>query len=200
MEHVNKVKAALAAAFGAMTALWGWLGWLVVGWIACMALDYITGSMAAAKAGEWSSKQAREGLWHKGGMMVVVLVAAGLDLLVAMVLENLPVLSLPWAYSGLVCPMVLVWYIITELGSIAENGVAMGAPVPGWLVRMLKVGKDAVDTVGDKLAEGEKTRAPGEAQRSGFAGERTSNKVERMPSGQDGGEGKEAEHAGDSRL
>ena len=37
---------------------------------------------------------------------------------------------------------VLVWYIFTELGSIAENAAAMGAPVPGWRVRILAQGKE----------------------------------------------------------
>ena len=118
---VNQIKAAVAAAVGLLTGLWGWLGWLVVGWIFCMALDYITGSMAAAKEGEWSSAKAREGIWHKCGMFVVVIVAAGADLLIEIVLTNLPVLALPIQYPGLVCPVVLVWYIVTELGSMAED-------------------------------------------------------------------------------
>lgn len=149
---INQIKAAVAAVAGLLTGLWGWMGWLVVGWIGCMVLDYLTGSMAAAKEGEWSSRQAREGIWHKCGMMVVVAVAAGVDLLLEIVLENLPVLALPIQYPGLVCPVVLVWYIVTELGSIVENAVAMGAAVPRWLVKLLAMGKSAVDGAGDKLS------------------------------------------------
>ena len=148
---VNSVKAAVAAVVGVLTGLWGWLGWLVVGWVACMVLDYLTGSMAAAKAGQWSSGKAREGIWHKCGMIVVVLVAAGVDLLLEAALEHLPGIQLPFSFGGLVCPMVLVWYIITELGSIAENGVSLGAPVPGWLTKLLAIGKEAVDGAGDKI-------------------------------------------------
>lgn len=151
MEQVNRIKAAIAAVTGALTALWGWMGWLVVGWAVCMALDYITGSMAAAKAGEWNSARAREGIWHKCGMIVVVLVAAGVDLLLEAALEHLPGIQLPFSFGGLVCPMVLVWYIITELGSIAENGVALGARVPGWLTKLLAIGKEAVDGAGEKI-------------------------------------------------
>ena len=151
MEHVDRIKAAIAAVTGALTALWGWLGWLVAGWAVCMALDYLTGSMAAAKAGKWDSGRAREGIWHKCGMIVVVLVAAGVDLLLGAALDHLPGVTLPFAFGGLVCPMVLVWYIITELGSIAENGVALGAKVPGWLVKLLAAGKDAVDAAGEKI-------------------------------------------------
>lgn len=159
MEHVNRLKAFTAAIVGALTALWGWLGWLVVGWIICMALDYLTGSLAAAKAGNWASGRAREGIWHKCGMVVVVLVAAGADLLIGAVLTNLPGIALPFQFSGLLLPMVLVWYIITELGSIAENGVSMGAPVPRWLTKILEIGKDAVDQAGDKLAGEENDHA-----------------------------------------
>ena len=148
---IHQVKAAVAGLLGLLTGLWGWLGWLVVGWIGCMALDYATGSMAAAKEGEWSSAKAREGIWHKMGMIVVVVVAAGADLLIEIVLTNLPVLALPIQYPGLVCPVVLVWYIVTELGSIVENAVAMGAPVPQWLVKLLAMSKDMVDQAGDKL-------------------------------------------------
>ena len=83
-ETINRIKAAVAGLAGLLTGLWGWLGWLAVGWILAMALDYLTGSMAAAKEGQWSSARAREGIWHKCGMIVVVLVAAGVAAMVAL--------------------------------------------------------------------------------------------------------------------
>ena len=67
MEHINGFKAAVAAVLGGLTALWGWFGWLVLAWLLCMALDHGTGTAAALRAGEWSSKVARDGLWHKLG-------------------------------------------------------------------------------------------------------------------------------------
>ena len=134
-------KAALAAAGGAFTAAFGWLGWLVVAWAGCMVLDWISGSAAAASKGEWSSAAARAGIWHKAGMIVVVLVAAVTDGVLHVAVENLPGFEGSGS-SGIVLPVVLVWYIFTELGSIAENGAAMGAPVPGWLVKILSEGKE----------------------------------------------------------
>ena len=154
-EKINGMKAAVAAAVGVLTGLWGWLGWLAVGWALCMLLDYVTGSAAACHDGDWSSRRAREGIWHKAGMIVVVVAAAGADLLIEVVLQNLPVLALPIQYPGLVCPVVLVWYIVTELGSITENAVAMGAPVPVWLVRLLAMSREAVDKAGEALNSGE---------------------------------------------
>ena len=153
MDKINAWKAAVTALLGALTALWGWFGWLVVGWVGLMLLDYITGSAAAAKDGQWSSEESMDGIWHKAGMVVVVIVAAGADMLLALILTNLPVIQLPVAYRGLVCPMVLVWYCITELGSIAENAVTMGAKVPTWLTKLLKAGQAAVDAAGDDLTE-----------------------------------------------
>lgn len=154
-EKIDSMKAAVTAMIGVLTGLWGWLGWLVIGWVSVMVLDYVTGSAAACKEGDWASWRAREGIWHKMGMVVVVIVAAGADLLISLVLTNLPVIALPVQYPGLVCPVVLVWYIVTELGSITENAVVMGAPVPSWLRRLLAAGRDAVDKAGDALTSGE---------------------------------------------
>ena len=131
-------KAVVAAVCGAFTAAFGWLGWLVVAWAACMALDWVSGSAAAASRGAWSSAAARAGIWHKAGMVVVVLVCALTDAVLAVAVANLP--GLGFEVNGVVLPVVLVWYIFTELGSIAENAAAMGAPVPGWLVRILARG------------------------------------------------------------
>lgn len=149
--NLSRFKLWITGILGLLTAFWGWLGWLAAGWIAAMAMDYITGSLAAAKKGAWSSASAREGIWHKAGMIVVVVVAAGADLLISVLLANLPLVELPVAYTGMVCPVVLVWYIVTELGSMVENAAAMGAPVPKWLAKLLALGRDAVDGAGDKL-------------------------------------------------
>ena len=39
MEHINTLKASLVAFFGALTAIFGWFGWLVVLFILCMAIE-----------------------------------------------------------------------------------------------------------------------------------------------------------------
>ena len=136
-------KAVVAAVCGAFTAAFGWLGWLVVAWTACMALDWVSGSAAAASRGAWSSAAARAGIWHKAGMVVVVLVCALTDAVLAVAVANLP--GLGFEVNGVVLPVVLVWYIFTELGSIAENAAEMGANVPEWLRKLLAAGKSAAD-------------------------------------------------------
>ena len=143
------VKAAIVGIFGAFGAAFGWLGWLVLAWIGCMVVDYISGSSAAMKAGQWSSAKARAGIWHKAGMIVVVIVAAVADNVLSLVVASIPGISIE--YTVLLLPMVLVWYILTELGSILENAAAMGAPVPAFLIRILA---NAKDTVEDAAGEG----------------------------------------------
>ena len=143
MENSNNTFLAAKAAIAAVTAAFGWLGWLVVAWAVCMVLDWLSGSAAAASRGEWSSAVARAGIWHKAGMLVVVVVAALTDAVLSIAVANLPGLGL--TYSSLILPVVLVWYIFTELGSIAENAAEMGANVPEWLLKLLAAGKSAAD-------------------------------------------------------
>lgn len=149
MEHINGFKAAVVGVLGCLTALWGWFGWLVLAWLLCMVLDYATGSFAALRAGEWSSKAARDGLWHKLGAIVAVLVATILDGVIRLVLEHIPALELPFEYTVFVSVLVLVWYILTELGSIIENAGALGAPIPAWLAKMIAALSSSVDKAGE---------------------------------------------------
>ena len=151
MEHINTFKAAIAAICAALTALWGWFGWVVVAWVVCMVIDYVTGSCAALRAGEWSSKSARDGIWHKLGSVVAVIVAAILDVVIGHLLANVPSVELPFTYTVLLCPLVVIWYILTEAGSIIENAGALGAPIPAWLIKMISVLESKVDEAGDSI-------------------------------------------------
>jgi len=146
MENDNiflAVKAAVVALMGAYGAAFGWLGWLILAWVGCMVLDWISGSAAAAAKGNWSSAVARAGIWHKGGMVVVVIVAAVADCVLGMAVAHFPALGVD--YTVLVLPVILVWYIFTELGSIAENATGMGANVPAWLTKLLAAGKQLAE-------------------------------------------------------
>lgn len=148
MENVNHFKAAVSAALALLTALWGWFGWLIIAWIACMAMDVFTGMAAAWKRGEWASRMAREGLWHKTGCVAAVLIAGILDLVMGQLLGNLGI-ALPFTYTVFLCPLVVTWYILTEAGSIVENAGKLGAPISPWLRKAISALKDAVDSAAD---------------------------------------------------
>lgn len=152
-ENLLTVKTAIVAGFTALGAFLGWKGIMLIAWVIVMALDYLTGTLAACRGGEWSSATARDGLWHKGGMIAVVLVAAITDWIMVLIAQHVPI-GIQW--PGLILPLVLAWYIITELGSILENAVKMGANVPTWLVKLLKSSAKFVESAGDIAAESDK--------------------------------------------
>ena len=149
-EKMVAVKSGMAAAVTAVAAFMGWKGIMLLIWIVAMALDYLSGTLAACREGQWSSAVARQGLWHKGGMILVVTVAALSDVVMLMMVQFLP-MGMQW--PGLVLPLVLAWYIMTELGSVLENAVKMGAKVPAFLIRLLKSGIDLTDGAGEAAAE-----------------------------------------------
>ena len=135
-------KTAIVTFFTALGAALGWKGIMLLVWVGVMLLDYLSGTAAACKSGEWSSAKAREGLWHKAGMIIVILVAGIADIIMEIACTNL---NLGISYTGLVLPLVLAWYIITELGSILENAVKLGVKVPDWLTKMLKTSLASID-------------------------------------------------------
>jgi len=153
MDNIYTFKATIVAVFAGLSAWLGWFGWLVVIFIACMTVDWITGSAAAAKNGEWESRKGREGLWHKMGCVVAVLVTAIFDVVIGIFINNLPSITLPFTYTILLCPLVMIWYILTELGSIVENAGKMGAPLPGFLQKAISVFKGTVDAAGNKITD-----------------------------------------------
>lgn len=145
-ENMVTIKTAIVAVCTALGAFLGWKGVMLLAWVAVMALDYLTGTVAAFKSGQWCSAIARDGLWHKGGMITVVTVAAIADWIMVVIADHVPI-GIQW--PGIILPLVLAWYIITELGSILENAVKMGANVPGWLVQLLKASANLVEAAGD---------------------------------------------------
>ena len=134
------------AAFG--TALFGWVGWIVVVWLCALVLDYITGSAAAAKNGKWSSKIAREGLWHKAGSIAAVLVAALCDIALGVIIDGMGAQVIAdWLGGNItfITPVVCIWYIITEAGSILENADKLGAKIPKFLSNRLEKLKGTIE-------------------------------------------------------
>lgn len=142
-------KAAITAFFTAAAAFLGWQGVLFVLWVVAVAVDFLSGTAAAWLNGDWASGVAREGAKHKLGMLFVVIVAGITDLTLAFVCQFL----LGWAWPVLTLALVFTWYILTESGSILENAVKMGAPIPEWLMRLLAAGLRIINAKGDDLID-----------------------------------------------
>ena len=156
--YFTEAKAAIAIFFTAVTTLLGWQGVMALVWVVLMFMDYLSGSLAARKSGTWKSSVARDGLLHKGGMILVVLVALLADIAMSLALPHIPVVNMAW--PDILFPIVLAWYIITELGSILENAVKMGAQVPNWLIKIFNASLKAIDATGDQMSDEAETQHP----------------------------------------
>ncbi len=150
MDNLNEFKIALTGAVWALLGLFGWQGILLIAWLVLMCIDYGSGTLAAKRLGNWSSQAARDGVMHKGGMVLVVAAAGIADLVLWAVCDKLP---MSWEWPVLVLPLVLVWYILTEIGSILENAGKMGAPIPGWFAAALDAGLHIVEAQGEEIAD-----------------------------------------------
>ena len=145
-DKASEIKAAITLVITFFTSLWGWLGWAILVFLFCLVLDYVTGSWAARAKGEWSSTVARQGLWHKLGEIVALLVAAMCDIAIKVILQSAaaPLLG-SIQYESYMTMIVAIWYIFTELGSIIENAGELGAPIPKWLSKGIAKLKGKVD-------------------------------------------------------
>lgn len=143
-DKATEIKAAIAAVIAFLSALWGWLGWVVLIWVAAIFLDYISGSMAAKREKNWSSAIARDGLWHKAGEIFAVLAAALCDIAIKVIMDSSGI-TLPFDFTAFITPVVLMWYILTEIGSIIENCGKLGASVPSWFKSKIDDAKEAID-------------------------------------------------------
>ena len=152
-DNTMAAKVILTGLIAAGSALWGWFGWLLILWLVCMAMDYLTGTLAALRHGDWSSAAARDGLWHKGGEILVVCAAALTDLTVTLLLRS-GVARFPFDHSVAATALVLAWYTLTELGSMLENATKLTDRVPAWLTKFLSVTAATVEALGDKLSGG----------------------------------------------
>lgn len=150
-KELTPVEGVLWAGLSTASSVLGWRGILTVIWVAAMVIDYFTGTLVALKDGAWSSLKAREGLWHKGGMLFVVIAAVILDILLVTV-QQTRLIAFPFVYKSVFMPVVMAGYAITETGSIIENAALLGTPIPAWLRKAIKIAGKAAEQAGDALS------------------------------------------------
>lgn len=153
-DKATEIKAFFTLIITFLTALWGWIGWAIFIFVFAMVMDYITGSLAARANNEWSSTVARQGLWHKLGEICALLVAALCDIAVQVILNSAaaPLIG-DWQHKNYLTLIVAVWYIFTELGSVIENVGKLGAPMPDWLKKGIKMLQAKLDEPPDAEAK-----------------------------------------------
>lgn len=125
-----KGEAYLMLASGAIGSAAAWLlggidlqlRWLLT----FVVIDYLTGTIAAGKTGEWHSRVGFRGLFKKVFIFVVVMLSHGLDVIAGtdMMLRNAAIAA----------------YAVNELGSTLENldRLKCGCFIPAFLRKAIK--------------------------------------------------------------
>ena len=134
---MKRVAEWLSAAGGAVLSFFTGLPviiWILIG---IMSLDYITGIMCGfmgkspkTETGGLSSKAAFEGLLKK----VLILIVVGLAALVDIAISSVASIEMV-AVTGATC----LWFVASEGLSVLENAAAMGVPIPKILLKALEI-------------------------------------------------------------
>lgn len=120
-DYLNGIIAAIGTG---LTYICGGWDTVILVLVVFMALDYLTGVMAAIFHKELSSNVGFKGLFKKVTILIVLIVAVLLDRL----LNNDT-----WVFRTLVA----YFYIANEAISLLENSARMGLPVPQKLLDIL---------------------------------------------------------------
>lgn len=123
------VKAVFAVVATILTEFFGGFDKLLTTLIVLIIADYITGVLAAVYKKELSSDTGLKGVIKKVMQLFIVGVAASLDSILN--------LSDPYIRT------TVIYFLMANEGiSILENAAAAGAPVPGFLLKILAQLKD----------------------------------------------------------
>ena len=122
---IGIVGSTVASAFG------GWDAAMIT-LISVMVVDYLTGILVAGvfhnspktENGTLESKAGWKGLCRKGVTLLIVLVAARLDIILG---------------TGFIRDAVIIGYIANETISIIENAGLMGVPIPSAIEKAIEV-------------------------------------------------------------
>ena len=135
MIHLTETKAAIMTGAGVIGGMisqaFGGMDAALITLLVFMAIDYISGLIVAgvfqasdkSASGNLSSVACWQGLLKKGMTLVIVLVAARLDIVLG---------------TAFVRDAVVIAYIVNETISIIENAGLMGLPVPDVIMQAIE--------------------------------------------------------------
>ena len=145
-------KGILGVVTGVLLYASGWVGNVWWCLLILMAIDYVTGVVAAAINKCLDSEIGWKGIVRKAGVIILTVVCMLVDY-VAATLSNGAGFEFP--LKGLVTIMVCCWLIGNELLSILENLGNMGVPFPAFLKKLFAKFKDTAENMVDKPMEQE---------------------------------------------
>lgn len=147
-ETLNPLYAVVAAALGVLSSYMVELVIPLAVLVVAMLVDYGTGMAKAWNAGELCSHIGILGILKKLGYLVIVLAAMGVDYLLR---YGMAQVGVHIQVDFMLATIAAVWLIINELISILENVAALGVPVPGFLLALIKKLKSVTEERGDSV-------------------------------------------------
>lgn len=141
------IKSALTIAITALSVYMRVMIVPLVMLIVAMAVDYISGVIAAWMLGELNSKTGKHGAIKKVCYMLLVVAAGIIDWVIYYGLNEIGVGYDTNYYFGL---LVAIWLTLNEILSIIENCTRMGVPIPKFVKPIADRLKLLVENAGDK--------------------------------------------------
>lgn len=157
-EKVNEIKAGLVGVIAVIYAfianIFGAFTPLLIITLVAMFADLITRIYAASVRPdeEVESKLVIKGIYKKLGMCMLIILALILDkaLLILADVIGISVIS-----KIMVTALVMAWLLVRELISNAENLQHAGIELPSFLIKILGIAKDKIDSAGNSIVGGD---------------------------------------------
>lgn len=148
MKTVNYIKAGITLLFGLLSSVFGVLTIPILLMVACNIIDYITGLMASPyRHQDINSYKSIRGIFKKVSMWLLVVVGVIID---EVILYAGDIIGIAIPFTFLIACIVALWIVCNELISILENLKDIGAPIPKFLLPLVKNIKSQVE---DKVTD-----------------------------------------------
>lgn len=146
--ELNFMKGFIGIIGALVASLFGGWDTALVTLLIFMAIDYSSGLIVAAvfkkspktETGTLESRAGFKGLFRKGMILLIVLIACRLDLVM---------------HTNFIRDAVVIAYIVNESISITENAGLMGIPVPKAIIKAIDILKRKEDEKETDKKEGE---------------------------------------------
>ena len=120
----------------------------VIVWVLVFAgMDFVTGLIKARLHHDISSRKAHDGLWRKIALISALFLGIFLDFALPMLVTGSEYAALS---EGVVFSVFIGFYIVIgEAISIVENLYECSVPLPGFVIKFLRVCRDRLEREGE---------------------------------------------------
>jgi phage-related holin len=157
-EKVNEIKAGLvgviAVIYAFLSSVFGAFTPLLIITLGAMFADLITRIYAARVRTDEKveSKKVLDGIYKKIGQCMLIVLALMLDKALLILAD---VVGINIVSKIMFTALVMAWILIREIISNVENLQHAGIELPAFLIKVLGIAKDKIDSAGDAIVGGD---------------------------------------------